>query len=106
MAGPAGRLDVVLVCGGRWHDFDYARLRLLEALGRHPRARPRGFEDYATGSAADGDALAGADLLITYTCDRRPDPDQQRRLVEWVEAGGRGLGLPGPHAAVAAPPAG
>ena len=45
MAGPAGRLDVVLVCGGRWHDFDYARLRLLEALGRHPRARTRVFED-------------------------------------------------------------
>jgi uncharacterized protein len=103
MAGAAGRLDVVLVCGGRWHDFDYARLRLLEALGRHPRARTRVFEDYAMGSAAAGDALGTADLLITYTCDRRPDPAQQRRLVDWVEAGGRWLALHGTNSAIDAP---
>ncbi len=103
MAGPAGRLDVVLVCGGRWHDFDYARVRLLEALGRHPRARTRVFEDYAMGSAAAGDALGPADLLITYTCDRRPDRDQQRRLVDWVHAGGRWLALHGTNSAIDAP---
>src|SRR3954453_17747662 len=103
MAGPAGRLDVVLVCGGRWHDFDYARMRLLEALGRHERARTRVFEDYAMSSAA-GDALGNADLLITYTCDRRPDPDQQRRLVDWVGAGGRWLALHGPNSPLHAPP--
>jgi len=31
MAGPAGRLDAVLVCGGRWHDFDYARYQAARA---------------------------------------------------------------------------
>jgi len=103
MAGPAGRLDVVLVCGGRWHDFDYVRMRLLEALGRHERARTRVFEDYAMNSAAAGDSLGTADLLITYTCDRRPDPDQQRRLVDWVEAGGRWLALHGTNSAIDAP---
>src|SRR5215212_1700431 len=103
MAGPAGRLDVALVCGGRWHDFDYARLRLLEALGRHPRARTRVFEDYGLASPAAGDALETADLLISYTCDRRPDPDQQRRLVEWVEGGGRWLALHGTNSAIDAP---
>ena len=37
--GPAGRVDVVLVAGGRWHDFDYARLQLLTALAEHPAAK-------------------------------------------------------------------
>jgi hypothetical protein len=101
VAGPAGRLDVVLVCGGRWHDFDYARLRLLEMLGEHPRARTRVFEDYAF-----GDALDGADLLLTYTCDRRPDPLQQARLARWVTSGGRWLALHGTNAAIDAPPPG
>lgn len=98
MAGPAGRLDAVLVCGGQWHDFDYARLRLLQLLGAEPRVRTRVFEDYAT-----GDALDRADLLVTYTCNVRPDPAQQERLVEFVERGGRWLALHGSNSAIDAP---
>lgn len=101
MAGPAGRLDVVLVCGGRWHDFDHARLRLLAILGEHPRARTRVFEDYRF--ATEGDALDAADLLVTYTCDLRPDGPQQVRLAQWVTAGGRWLALHGTNAAIDAP---
>lgn len=100
MAGPAGRLDAVLVCGGQWHDFDYARLRLLNLLGEEPRVRTRVFEDYAT-----GDALERADLLVTYTCNQRPDVEQQQRLVEFVERGGRWLALHGTNSAIEAPPA-
>ncbi len=99
MAGPAGRLDVVLVCGGQWHDFDYARLRLLGMLAEHPEARTRVFEDYST-----GDALERADLLVTYACNLRPDPAQQQRLVEFVRRGGRWLALHGTNAAIDAPP--
>jgi type 1 glutamine amidotransferase len=98
VAGPAGRLDVVLVCGGRWHDFDYARLRLLSLLAGHPRVRTRVFEDWAT-----GDALDRADLIVSYTCDRRPDPDQQRRLADYVRGGGRWLALHGTNSAIDAP---
>lgn len=98
MAGPAGRLDAVLVCGGRWHDFDYARLRLLGLLDEHPRVRTRVFEDYAT-----ADALDRADLLITYTCAQRPSPDQQQRLVDFVAGGGRWLALHGTNAAIEPP---
>lgn len=101
MAGPAGRLDVVLVCGGQWHDFDYARLRLLSMLSEQPRVRTRVFEDYAT-----ADALERADLLVTYTCNRRPDDEQQRGLVEFVERGGRWLALHGTNSAIDAPPQG
>lgn len=96
--GPAGRTDVVLVCGGRWHDFDYARLQLLTELGGHPQARTRVFESYDC-----LDALAAADLLITYTCDVRPDAAQQLALVEFVAGGGRWLALHGSNAAIDAP---
>lgn len=96
--GPAGRTDVVLVCGGRWHDFDYARLQLLTELGGRPQARTRVFESYDC-----LDALAAADLLITYTCDVRPDAAQQLALVEFVAGGGRWLALHGSNAAIDAP---
>ncbi len=95
MAGPAGRLDAVLVCGGQWHDFDYARIELLRELAEHEQVRTRVFEDYAC-----LDALAGADLLVTYTCNVRPTPEQQRALVQFVERGGRWLALHGTHSAI------
>lgn len=98
MSGPAGRLDAVLVCGGRWHDFDYARLQLLDRLGAHERIRTRVVEDYS-----DTQALKQADLLVTYTCDVRPTPDQQSALVEFVDRGGRWLALHGTHSAIEAP---
>ncbi len=89
----------MLVCGGQWHDFDHARLRLLELLGEDPAVRTRVFEDYAT-----GDALARADLLVTYTCNQRPDAAQQHQLVDFVARGGRWLALHGTNAAIDAPP--
>jgi hypothetical protein len=96
--GPAGRTDVVLVCGGRWHDFDHARLQLLTALAEHGEVKARVFEDYACLGA-----LAAADLLVTYTCDVRPSPEQQDALVDFVSRGGRWLALHGSNAAIDAP---
>jgi hypothetical protein len=96
--GPAGRIDVVLVCGGRWHDFDYARLQLLAELGEHPHARTRVYERYDC-----LEALATADLLITYTCDVRPDAAHQLALVEFVARGGRWLALHASNSAIDAP---
>lgn len=95
MGGPGGRLDAVLVCGGQWHDFDHARLQLLGELGRWEQARTRVFEDYAC-----RDALERADLLVTYTCNVRPDAAQQRSLVDFVRRGGRWLALHGTHSAI------
>ena len=98
MAGPAGRVDAVLVCGGRWHDFDYARHQLLGALGGWEQVRTRVFEDYrCTG------ALTPADLLVTYTCDVRPGPGEQDALVSFVERGGRWLALHGTNSAIDPP---
>lgn len=100
MAGPAGRLDAVLVCGGQWHDFDYARLELLGELARHEVVRTRVFEDFDCAGA-----LARADLLVTYTCNVRPDAAQQAALVEFVERGGRWLALHGTSSAIDPPDA-
>jgi type 1 glutamine amidotransferase len=80
----------VLVAGGRYHDIDYARAKLLELLGETPEIRTRVFEDYA-----DTKAIAEADFLVTYTCDVRPSPEQQEALAAFVANGGRWLALHG-----------
>ena len=99
--GPAGRLDAVLVCGGVWHDFDYARLQLLDALASREQVRTRVYENYDC-----LDALSAADLLVTFTCDVRPDTSQQRALLDFVSRGGRWLALHGTNAAIEPPPPG
>ena len=43
-----------LVCGGRWHDMDFARLELLKLLGENPDLRVRVSEDFR-----DSEAIAG-----------------------------------------------
>ena len=98
MGGPAGRLDAVLVCGGRWHDFDFARRQLLGLLGADEQVRTRVFEDYGR-----TDALDRADLMVSYTCDVRPTPEQQDALARFVARGGRWLALHGTNSAIDPP---
>jgi uncharacterized protein len=75
----AGRINVYFVVGGRFHDFDFARLEILKLLHVHERSRVRLAEDYA-----DTAAIAAADALVSYTCDVRPDEIQQQALSEFV----------------------
>ncbi|BBD99769.1 trehalose utilization [Sphingobium amiense] len=84
------RLDCVLIAGGLYHDFDFARLELLKLLAEDPRVRTRVFEDYA-----NIDAIRAADLLITYTCDVMPPLEAQEALRDWVKGGGRWYALHG-----------
>ena len=90
-----GRIDVVLVVGGKYHDFDFARLELLKLLAEHDQFRVRVQPDYE-----DTSALAAATLVVSYTCDVRPSVFAQRRTREWVEEGGRWLALHGSNAAL------
>lgn len=83
-------LSALLVCGGRFHDFDFARLELLKLLAERPKIRTRVAEDYR-----DLEALAAADFLVTYTCDLRPSEAEQRALADFVAQGGRWLALHG-----------
>lgn len=98
MTAPDSPVSAVLVCGGRWHDFDYARLQILSELARHERVRTRVFEDYRC-----PDALHTADVLVTYTCDIRPTPAQQQTLADFVARGGRWLALHATNSAIDPP---
>lgn len=93
-----GRINAHLVVGGWWHDFDYARLQLLQLLAEHEEIRTTVASDYE-----DLDVIAGADLIISYTCNVRPSDEAQRALRAWVERGGRWFALHGTNAAIEPP---
>lgn len=91
----APRVDAWLVCGGRYHDFDFARLELLKLLGEHDRIRVQ-----VTGGYPDAGALEQADLIVTYTCDVRPDEAQQEALARFVASGRRWFALHGTNSLI------
>lgn len=84
------RINCVFVCGGVWHDMDFARLELLKLLAEDERVRTRVFEDYEK-----LDAIREADILITYTCDVTPSLAAQEVLRDWLARGGRWYALHG-----------
>lgn len=84
------RVNCVLICGGVWHDMDFARLELLRLLAEDPRVRTRVFEDYENVAA-----IKEADILISYTCDVTPSLNAQEVLRDWIAAGGRWYALHG-----------
>ncbi len=96
------RIDAVLVCGGRYHDFDFARRELLAQLARWDHLRTRVFEDFSV--AREGGVLGSADLLVTYTCDVRPSDAEQEGLRRFVDGGGRWLALHATNSAFDPPP--
>ena len=87
MAGP---IHVYFVCGGKWHDMDFARAEILGALLELPRVRTRVAEDFT-----DLEALADADCLVTYTCDLRLAQEEQEALLQFVSEGKRWFALHG-----------
>jgi uncharacterized protein len=95
-----GRIDAFLVCGGKYHDFDFARLRLLELLAEDERVRVKVAQHFH-----DVDMIAVSKFLVTYTCDVRPTDDEQQAIRQWVEAGGRWLALHATNCALDPPPA-
>jgi hypothetical protein len=96
-AAPQRPRPVHLVCGGKYHDFDFARLQLLTLLGEHAEARVTVSGDYRD---ADAGLLDRVEFLVTYTCDVRPSLAQQEALRDWVGNGGRWLALHGTNAAL------
>ena len=88
MAVKGARIDAYLVCGGKYHDFDFVRLELLKLLAEDGHVRAKVAQDFA-----DTDTIAAADFLVTYTCDVRPTEAQALALRSWVEGGGRWFAL-------------
>lgn len=85
-----GRLNCLLVAGGKWHDIDFARLELLKLLAEDQRVRVRVLEDYS-----NLEALEQADFLVSYTCDVTPSLTEQEALRRYVQGGRRWLALHG-----------
>lgn len=96
-AAPGRRIDVLLVVGGKYHDFDFARLELLQLLAEHDEFRVRVQPDYE-----DTSTLAGTEILVTYTCDVRPSEAAQLAIRDWVAGGGRWVALHGTNSALEA----
>ncbi|WP_286135099.1 ThuA domain-containing protein [Mycobacterium sp. UM_Kg1] len=89
------RVRAALVCGGQWHDFDYARRELLGELAVYDQVHPRVYEDY------EGLGRLGPDEpLITYTCNVMPSEAQRAALSEFLAAGGRWLALHATNASI------
>ena len=95
MTDPHPVVKVHLVCGGRFHDFDYARLQLLSLLAENEHIRVTVSGDYRP-----LDNIGAAQALVTYTCDVRPSSDEQAFLRDWVAGGGRWFALHGTNAAL------
>jgi type 1 glutamine amidotransferase len=93
-----GVVDVLLVVGGKWHDLDFARRELLVLLGDHDAVRCTVRDDFT-----DTDAIDQADVVIAYTCDVRPTPQQSAALTAKVHGGGRLLALHATNSAIDAP---
>lgn len=85
-----GRINVYFVVGGKFHDFDFARLEILKLLHEHYRIRVRVAEDFR-----DIGAISAADALVTFTCDVRPNEAEQEALARFVGGGRRWLALHG-----------
>lgn len=94
------RINAVLVVGGKWHDFDFARLELLKLLADDDRIRTQVSSDYENVGL-----LSDADVLITYTCDVRPSPVAQDAIKDWVSRGGRLFALHATNSAIDGPDA-
>ena len=89
------RIDAYLVCAGKYHDFDFARLELLKLLAADEHIRVQVAQHFG-----DLDAITSADFVVTYTCDLRPSADEQEAIRGWVERGGRWLALHGTNCAL------
>lgn len=84
------KIKCVLIAGGLYHDFDFARLELLKLLAEDDRVRVRVFEDYT-----NLEAIKEADFIITYTCDVTPPLEAQELLRDYIKNGGRWYALHG-----------
>lgn len=86
----AGRIDVYFVCGGKYHDMDFARVEILKLLQEDDRFRVRVGEDYR-----DIEGINAADFLITYTCDVLPTAEELAGLQRFLASGKRWFALHG-----------
>ena len=84
------RIDAHFVAAGKYHDIDFARLEVLKLLAEHPEIRTTVACDYG-----GIERLDQCRMLVTYTCDLMPTPEQLTAIRAWLERGGKWLALHG-----------
>lgn len=77
-----------IVTGGKFHDFDLARLKLLQLMAQDERIRASCAMDY-TGLSVLGECAG----LVLYTCDMMPSEAEADEIDAFVRKGGRVLAL-------------
>ncbi len=92
---PLSAINVALVCAGKYHEIDFARLELLQLLAEHPNIRVQVFADYTLAAA-----LPHVDALISYTCDVVAEGGELEALRDWLHQGGRWLALHGTNSII------
>src|SRR5215208_7670586 len=75
-----------LICGSpaRNHDFDFARIRLADALYRAGEIRTDSYNNYD-----DGEAIENGDMIVSYTSQVPVADEQCQALRSFLERGGR-----------------
>lgn len=83
-------ITVLLICGGKYHDIDFARLELLKLLAENQHMRVIVRDNYD-----DMSAIEHCDMLVTYTCDIVPDESTIALLKSRLQNGLRWFALHG-----------
>ena len=86
--GSDEKMDVYVVCNAKYHDTNFARLELLKLLGEN-----EDIHTHVADSFRDITQISQCRLLITYTCDLRPTPEEQEGLQRFIQGGGRWFAL-------------
>jgi hypothetical protein len=82
------RRRIHIVTGGKYHDFDLARLRLLQLMAEDERIRATCGEDFS-----GLERLEECCGLVLYTCDMMPTDEEADAMDRFVRNGGRLLAL-------------
>ena len=88
-------IKVHFICGGKFHDMQFARLQILQMLYENERIYATVSEDYS-----DIGAIESADILIAYTCDVVPSPDELDAIKGFFAEGKRWLALHGTNSII------
>ena len=84
---------VHLICNAKYHDSDFARLEILKLLSEHDDIYTTVSDTYD-----NFENHIGKNLLITYTCDLKPEDKDVKHMEEFLINGGNWFALHGTNA--------
>ena len=88
-------INAHFICGGKFHDMQFARLQILQLLYENERIYTTVSDDYT-----DIEAIDAADFLITYTCDVVPSEKELQALQRFFQKEKRWFALHGTNSII------